>query len=237
MAEIPAEIDLLTGRIAKLAYTEPTPDELALFDESWSQKMEELRAVDAELSETFDLNKSFYQYVLGVSKGYFDKPYGGKNASSGQFGDRILTPSDLYYMSTTKYNVWKKTITTLGWQDLFGSEDDPIKASTTSEMRSILAFHKLLSYNPTPKVMMYLWWVNRFPYIAQSIEPHCKISKAHKIFKMLPLPVRVPGGVVVHPGGEFYVRAAFEQTGDVEIATLGLIFAEYDYIKAELWHT
>lgn len=232
----PEEIDLLTGKIAKLEYKEPTSDESGLFDESWNQKLGQLGAVDAELVETFDKNKDLYLYALGVAKGYFDKPYGGKNASSGQFGDRLITPSDFYYGSTTQYNNWKKTIAAIGWGALFGSSADPIKASTTMEMRTVLAFHKLLSYAPAPKIMMYLWNVNRFPYIAHSIEPHCKIPKAHKTFKLIPLPVRSPGGVVLHPGGELYVRAAYEELGDLELAVMGLIFAEYDYIKAELWH-
>lgn len=229
------EVDVLTGKIAKLEYKDPTPDEKALFREFFDILIEELRKMDEELARSYEENYDFYIYALGVAKGYFDKPYGGKNASSGQFGSVLMRPQDAYYSSTTQYNHWKRTLTASSTkQNLFGGgSTDPIKASTTSEKKSVLAFHKLLSYHPSPKLQTVLWTVNRFPYIHHGVEPFSKIPKLGKTFKIIPIPAKTPGGVILHPGGQFYTEVFAEETVTSEIALLGLCFAEYDYLVDE----
>ena len=231
------KLDLLTGRVGKLKYVALKPDELGLFEDSWNRRMTELAILDPEIVASFEANKSFYRGAAGVAKGYFDVPYGGDRASSGQFGDVLIRPQDFFseLPSLKQVNVWKKTITTIGWNDLFGDSTDPIKTRTTKDEETCFAIHKLISYDPSPAIQTLRWIVNTFPYPVYPVEPYSKISKAHKVVKLIPLPTAIPGGLLIHPCGEFYLRAAIETAKDIEVAPLGLCFAKWAWLRTEKW--
>jgi len=225
-------IELLVGKIARLEFKEPDKTDRELWDKAWEVKIEALRRHNPTIADYFEGYRGFYDYALGVAKGYFDKPYGGDRASSGQYGSILIRPQDFAYMlpNAKKYNAWTKTVTT-GWGNLFGDATDPIKASTVSEKRSLLAFHGFVSYRPTPRIQQLLLNVNRFPYVVNVVEIISKTPKLHTVIKFIPL----SAPIIIHPGGEFYVRAAFDSAGEIEVAPLGFCFAEFDYLKQELW--
>ena len=235
--EAPTEevIDLLIGK-GEVDHVDLTDVEKELFGYSWKRKMYELAKIDPEIAETFEENKAFYLHAAGVAKAYIEIPYGGDRPSSGQFGDIFIRPQDFAseLPAAKQFNDWKKTITTVGWNDLFGDSTDPIKSRTTKGEETILAFHKLISYDPSPAIQALMWNVNRFPYTVYTIEPYSKISKAHKVVKLIPLPTGIPGGCIL-ARMEFYCRAAIETAKEIEVAPLGLVFAEYDWLRTEKW--
>ena len=101
----------------------------------------------------------------------------------------------------------------------------------------MLAWHRLLSYKPEPKLIYIRWVINDFPYAPYCVEPYSKITKENKLFKIIPM----PGRILIHPGGGFYADFYFDRgigatppSGtkniDVEIALFGLVFGEFDYL-------
>ncbi|MBA7682509.1 hypothetical protein ES703_90859 [subsurface metagenome] len=118
----------------------------------------------------------------------------------------------------------------------------PIYACSLANKQEVLAFHRLISYKPAPRIIHVEFNINNFPYVPYAVEPYSKITKQNKLFKIIPM----PGRVILHPGGQMYITLWFDtETGgavppetwniDVEIALFGLVFGQYDYLAdAEL---
>lgn len=236
---------LLLGRVPELKVTELDKDEENLFDEEFGMLVSELERIDPDIATEFSNQSDTYKHAAAIAKGYFDQiPFAGLRSVSGTFGFRFLLPQDFGYNAsnwpTADKHKWEKNITlpaNENWADLFGSSSSPIRPSTTADKRSVLAFHKLISYRASPRMADQIWNINRYPYIQYSVEPFSKLAKQGKTYKLYAL----PGPIVMHPGGEFYARAQFEkenfgseETYTIEIAPLGLLFAEFDYLKEEL---
>lgn len=227
MAE--AVVDLMVGRPKPYAHEEPSDDEKELFNDSFSRKAEELKLIDVDIYNSFMNARPFYDHALGVSKAVLGVPYGGDRCNSGQFGDTFIRPYDLSMSQDTEFDTWVKTIASAGWQALWGSSADPIEPSITAMQKAVHAFHKLIAYGPSPSIQQMAWNVNKFTYPTISVEPFSKISKPEKVIKLIPM----PGQVLVLPGGSYFVRMACEKVGTIEVAPLGLVFAEYKYLYSE----
>lgn len=244
-AEKFTKLNLLAGTVTSLGQTALSSDDRVIWDRDFAMLIDTLaKLADPELGQDLANEAEFYLMACQIAKNYFDdKPLGGLTPRSGQFGFRVILPQDMSSAAayTAAIHKWAQTISLSGsvtWADILGSSGSPYFATTTSEAEVALAFHKLISYQPDPKVFGLKLWVNETPYPGWSVEPFAKISKgANKNFRLLPL----PGRVVIHPGGKFAIGGCFQKAKafataediDVEIAPLGLTFCEYDHAYSE----
>ncbi|MBA7684029.1 hypothetical protein ES703_92418 [subsurface metagenome] len=240
----------MAGTARALEQKELKPDDIANFNRDFDLLTTDLsKLVDPELGRDLADEKEFYLAVCQVAKGYFnDKPFGGLKAATGQYGMRFIIPQDFRTQSgggsTYQLYSWFQTKSTGAATtvfDLFGSSGSPILAETEAENKNVIAFHRLLSYKPDPQLMMLQFTINDFPYAPYSVEPFSKITKADKLFKIIPM----MGRVVLHPGGKLYVKAWIDRmhsgtttpstayTLDIEIAPFGLLFAEQAYLNID----
>jgi len=242
------KLNLLAGTARSLEQKELTTEDSAIFNRDFDLLVADLsKLVDPELGGDLGAEKEFYLAACQVAKGYFnDKPFGGLKAATGQYGMRFIIPQDMRDTSgggTTKQSYsWfltKSTGAATTVFDLFGTSGSPILAETAAEEKTVIAFHRLLSYKPDPQLIMLQFTINDYPYAPYSVEPFCKVMKDEKLFKIIPM----LGRVILHPGGKLYVKAWIDRlhsgqtifsvayTLDLEIAPFGLIFGEQAYLN------
>ena len=246
--EVFTRLSLMAGTARALEADALKEEEVPVWNRDWNILCDDLsKLVDPELGADLRGEKAFYDEAIKVAKGYFDaKPFGGLKAQSGQFGFRLIGPQDLKQAAsaiTPAYYSWVQTLTTTSAhtykQYAFGYSSGNVYTCSASTLKSVLAFHRLISYKPSPRLMYVEWNINSFPYPPYCVEPFSKIDKANKLFKIIPM----PGRVIIHPGGGFYTHFYFDLLGgatapsgtanvDVEVAIFGLAFGEYDYLKA-----
>lgn len=225
MAEVSVTTSgLLTGKATKFEMKSLSASEKERFEADFTFIVEQLRKIDPEIADDLWDNKDLYLHGATIAKGYFDKPFQGLRPTSGAFGFRPIVAKDFGIGNT-----WQKSVSA-GWNNFWGTSSSPITPSTTLEQRSMFLFHRLISFGPSPKMLAQKWVINEVPYVPFTVEWYVKIEKPHKIIKLIPLP---GDGILIHPNGEFYMRAAFEEAGTVEIAALGIVYAEYNYLKDE----
>ena len=236
------KLNLIAGTVRSLEQKPLVPADMEVFDRDFDWIVKNLNKVDRELGTEFAGEKDFYLAACQVAKGYFnDKPFGGLKSSSGQFGMNMIAPQHLKSAAsgTLKYYDWSQTITTDSADtdaDILGGSTGSVDlyAESTAEEKEVIAFHTLISYKPSPRVIALEVKVNDVPYPPHVVDIFSRIEKPDKLFKFLPL----PGRIVIHPGGKFYIRGWFDcrrgataptgtQNIDIEIAPFGLTFAEY----------
>lgn len=241
------QLNLMAGTARSLETEALKDEDISVWDRDFHLLCDDLsRFVDPELGEDLRREKPFYDEAIKVAKGNFDvKPCGGLKAQTGQFGFRLIGPQDLKQGATAvtpAYYSWVQTLATTSGQTYkqyaIGYSSGNVTTVSAATQKSVLAFHRLISYKPAPRLMYVEWNINSFPYPPYCVEPYSKISKDDKLFKIIPM----PGRVIIHPGGGFYIHFYFDcETGatrpaatnvDVEIAIFGLVFGEYDYLKA-----
>jgi hypothetical protein len=241
-------LNLMAGTARSLNSESISPDDAAVWDRDFEVLTKDLKMVDPELAADLANEKNFYTQALQVAKGYFDaKEFGGLKTATGQFGFRLIAPQDLKQAasdaSTPAYYSWLQTVTTSSGktykQYAFGYSSGKVYSSNEANKKEVMAFHRLLSYKPSPKLIYVEWSVNDYPYVPYCVEPYSKITKAEKLFRLIPM----PGRMIIHPGGGFYTHLYFDrETGatapsgtanfDVEVALFGLVFGEHDYLDA-----
>jgi len=247
-AEAFRQLNLMAGTARRLEQEILSPEDIEVWNRDFALLCDDLsRLVDPELGEDLRREKPFYDAAIQVAKGHFDKPpFGGLKAATGQFGFRLIGPQDLKGSTTTNLSPqlwsWVQTLPLLSGNtevaNAFAS--GAFYASSKANGSAVLAWHRLLSYKPSPRLLYVQWKVNDYPYTPYCVEPYSKISKENKLFKIIPM----PGRIILHPGGKGECDMYFDrQTGmtdpsgadniDVEIALFGLVFGEYDYLKAE----
>lgn len=244
------KLNLMAGTARSLEQKELNPDDLAIFNRDFDLIVADLgKLVDPELGADLAAEKEFYLAACQVARGYFnDKPFGGMKCSTGQYGMRFIIPQDFRTASGggtgSQLYSWFQTKSTGAATtafDLFGASGTEIVAETEAEHKSVIAFHRLLSYKPDPQLVMLQFTINDYPYAPYSVEPYSNILKDEKLFKIIPM----LGRVVLHPGGKLYVKAWIDRlhsgtttpsvayTLDIEIAPFGLIFAEQAYLNID----
>jgi len=239
-----AKLNLMAGTARTLEQVALSSDDMTIFNRDFDLLVEKLSKIDPELGHNFSLEKDFYNGVNQIAKGYFnEKPFGGLKASTGQYGMVIISPQHLKTSSsgtTPSYYSWGQTLTVASgytYTDILGTTSAECFASAEAENKEVIGFHAFLSYKPDPKLMLLSLEINDYPYAPWNVEPYAKITKAEKLFKILPM----PGRIILHPGGKFALKGFFDMTSgsglgtglsiDVEICPFGLCFAEYDQIK------
>jgi len=253
MPALPAEkfrkLNLMAGTAKSLEQELLTPEDTDIWDRDFNVLCDDLtKLVDPELGNDLRSEKAFYDAANQVAKGYFDKnPFGGLKSATGQFGFRLITPQDLKTAAagaTPALYSWVQTaaLTASGRSydtGIIGSSASHAYIKNAANKKAVMAFHRLISYKPSPKVIHVEFNINDYPYVPYSVEPFSKISKENKLFKIIPM----PGRIILHPGGKFYVTLWFDaETGasappasqniDIEIAPFGLIFGQYDYLAS-----
>ncbi len=243
-------LNLMAGTAKSLEQAVITPEEQAVWDRDFDLLCTDLsRLVDPDLGADLLREKTFYTAALQVAKGYFnEKPFAGLKAATGQFGFRLCNGWDLKIAasgsSEPRYYSWAQTITTTSaktyGQYAIGGSSADVYTSNESNKHEVLAWHRLISYKPSPRILFLLFNINGYPYVPYSVEPFSKIGKPDKLFKIIPQ----PGRVIIHPGGSFHIDFYFDldtvpataPSGttnlDIEVGLFGVVFGEYDYLMA-----
>jgi hypothetical protein len=205
--------------------------------------------VDPEIAQSFAAQQDFYAYAAGVAKGYFgtnNEPFVPQEPTSGTYGVRELLPQDIGVIDwvtnvgRSTVHTWVQTITlaaNVNWANLFGTPAVPVTPSNTQSYHGLLAFHSLIAWNPGTRITALKHTVNSYTYPEVSVEQAAKIEKPFKTFKIIPL----EGNFLIQPTGQFNTRLNMEKVvfanaeSYVEnIAILGLVFAEYQYLNIEV---
>uniref|UniRef100_A0A6M3M722 Uncharacterized protein n=1 Tax=viral metagenome TaxID=1070528 RepID=A0A6M3M722_9ZZZZ len=250
MPALPAEqytrLNLMAGTARSLEQELLTSEDVKVWERDFALLCDDLtKLVDPDIGADLRSEKAFYEAALQVAKGYFDKlPFGGLKSATGQFGFRLIGPQDLKSSSTTDLSPvlwsWVRTLAmTSGNTEVANAFSAAFYASSKANASAVIAWHRLLSYKPAPRLLYVQWKVNEYPYAPYSVEPYSKIAKENKLFKIVPM----PGRIILHPGGKCDCDMYFDrETGstdpsgsaniDVEIGLFGLVFGEYDYLAA-----
>lgn len=241
----------MAGTAKSLEQAAITPTEQQVWDRDFDLLCDDLsRLADPDLGADLRKEKTFYTGVLQVAKGYFnDKPFGGLKAATGEFGFRLAVAQDLKQAASDAnvcafYN-WAQTVTTTSATRTYvtgviGYGAAACYTSNESNKHEVLAWHRLISYKPNPRLIYLAYTINGYPYVPYSVEPFSKIGKPDKLFKIIPQ----PGRVILHPGGYFFITMNFDlelaaataptvaKSIDIEIGLFGLVFGEYDYLSS-----
>jgi hypothetical protein len=238
--------NIMAGTAVNLEQKLASAADLAIWNRDFQLLVDDLaKLVDPEIGADLANEKTFYDGVMQVAKGYFDEiPFGGLKPATGQYGFRLLGAQDFKTAASSKAPKmwsWIQTVTTAS--GAYTKVSDGFATATVytcnkANESSVVAFHRLMSYKPAPRLLYIAWTVNSYPYAPYSVEPFSKISKDNKLVRLIPM----PGRIVLHPGGSVTADYYFDlETGatapsgttnlDIEIAPFGLVFAEYDYLK------
>ncbi|MDO9333432.1 MAG: hypothetical protein Q7T57_02780 [Dehalococcoidales bacterium] len=243
-----AKMNIMAGTARSLETAPTTQDDNDVWNRDFDLLVDDLsKLADPELGADLASEKDWYTSAFQVAKGYFNnKPFGGMKPATGQYGFRLLGPQDLCTSATSDtpaFYSWVQTVTTTSAKSYanyaLGYSAGDVYAQNSSEKRAVIAFHRLLSYKPSPKIILVEFNVNNYPYAPYNVEVFSKIGKVDKLFRIIPM----PGRVLLHPGGQFHVNLYFDrETGatvpsgtanvDIEVAPFGLVFGEYDYLAA-----
>jgi hypothetical protein len=211
------------GKIRSVSYEPLAPEEETLFEEGFSKLVEVLNKMDPDVAMNFKGAKEWYKIACGIFKGRFELPFGGIEPTSGQFGMSFI-PAYAFVGA----NSWLKTVSA-GWNNLFGASGSEIAGNSTSGSRRMYAYQDLLSFLPNSYLIALKFVINSYVYPIYECRPFVKLPKPNSYIKTIPIPRKV----VIHPEGNHYVRAAFEQAGQAEIVPLGMMIAEHTYLAAE----
>lgn len=244
-----AKMNIMAGTARSLERASLSGEDRQVWDRDFDLLVTDLKKLaDLELGQDLESEKDWYTSVAEVAKGYFnDKPFGGLKSSTGQFGFRLLGPQDLRQNASSgdnpAYYSWLQTVATVSAktykQYALGYGSAAVYAQNVSEKKEVVAFHRLVSYKPAPRILLVEFAVNDYPYAPYYVEPFGKVGKTEKLFRIIPM----PGRILLHPGGHFYMHLYFDLgTGaalpastsnfDIEVAPFGLVFGEYDYLAA-----
>lgn len=247
------KLNLMAGTARALEQSDLSEEDRKIWGRDFALLCDELsELIDPELGKDLRDEKDFYTGACQVAKGYFnDKPFGGLKCSTGQYGFRFIIPQDMRTASGggdgNQLYSWFQTVTTEDAKStiyLWGCTSTTtthLLGESESEHKNLLAFHRLLSYKPEPRIIMLSFTVNEYGYAPYAVELYSKIEKPDKLYKLIPM----PGRIIIHPGGKLRAKAWVDRvfsgttkwTGtvslDIEVAPFGLTFAENDYLNID----
>lgn len=248
-AEAFTTLNLMAGTAKNLQQSALTPDDDKVWQRDFKLLCDELaKLADPELGSDLRSEVNFYNAANQVAKGYFnEKPFGGMKSNTGQYGFRLAGAQDLKTTAagtTPALYSWLQTVAIASGRTLktgaIGYSSSNVYVCSTANKQAVLAFHRLISYKPSPRIIAVEFNINGVGYAPYVVEPYSKIGKNDKLFKIIPM----PGRIILHPGGYFFANLYFDmETGatlpsatpgnvDIELGVFGLVFAEYDYLAA-----
>jgi hypothetical protein len=242
-------INVITGKgnaPSTVALTQQeTQDFRAWFDLIVAQK----REIDESLAKSYQDAYQFYLNAAAIAKAYMtttNEPFTPLQPTQGEYGVKELDPQDIGAITwsggngTSTIHSWVQTISlgaSVNWANLFGSSGTPVTPSNTASYHSLLAWHGMVSYQPGTRIIQLQQNVGSYTYPCTGVEQAAKIDKTFKKYKLLPM----EGFYLLIPTNTWYAQAAFEkvvfanaESYTEEIGLLGLVFAEYSYLKAQI---
>ena len=216
----PEEVSVIMGRAAEPEFEALDENELKVFDTDLTKMAGGFfRARDA-----FSLlleDRDFYLYAAEIAKKQLNAGFGGAVPGDNEVGIQFIRPK-----TVLGANNWFQSITSAGWNNIFGSSASPVDLSTTSatygnpQNRVLLAFPKLGDYT-VPKVTE-VWF-----HIGPTNYP------------IWPLPFwfqsdvyihTLPAGVIISKNQRFYMRGNVLGTGQIATFPFGLALCLGSYM-------
>jgi hypothetical protein len=242
-------LNIITGKgnaPSKIPLTaQETADFRAWFDLLVAQKME----IDETLAKSYRDAYNFYLEAAAIAKAYMtttNEPFTPLQPTQGEYGVKELAPQDIGVITWSGGNgvstihSWLQTLSlgaSVSWVNLFGSSGTPVTPSNTASYHSLLAWHGLISYQPGTRITQLQQNVGSYTYPVTGVEQAAKIDKTFKKYKLLPL----DGDYLLIPTNTWYAMANLQKVAYAsiesyteEIGLLGLTFAEYSYLKAQI---
>lgn len=214
------------GKVRTVPFRSLNDQELKVFDRDFDMFVAQLNKHDPEIAQNFNAKREWYKIAAGIFAQTFDLPFGGVETSSGEFGFSFPIPSYPFLAADN----WVQTVAA-GWNNLYGNSTTGIAGNSTVGTRRMYAYQGLLSVMGDPKLIGVRFNVNGYQYPCQHVLAQIKVPKKDTWVRE----IGFAKGVAIHPTGTHYMRAAFEQAGQVELIPLGLMFAEHDYLLAEVY--
>ena len=147
----PGEVSVIMGRTTEPEYEALDDDELRVFDTDLAKLAGSFfRARDA--FSIFLEDRDLYLYAAQIAKAQLNAGFGGAVPGGNEVGMQFIRPKTILGA-----NHWFQSITSAGWNNIFGSAASPIDLSTTSttygnpQNRVLLVFPKLGDFT-VPKV-------------------------------------------------------------------------------------
>ena len=241
----PSSLPLTMGKPGE--QTNETADSTAWFDRIVAQKQE----IDPEIAQSFRNNRDFYFAAASIAKAYMtttNEPFSPLQPANGQYGVKEITPQDIgiitwssQYVATSTLHTWVQSFSpaaSVNWVNLFGTPSVAVAPSNTSSYHSLLAWHGMISYQPGTRLQQLQQNVGSYTYPTTSVEEAAKIDKTFKKFKLIPL----EAPYLLIPTNTWYAQASLQKVVFTnaegpyteEIALLGLVFAEYSYLRSQI---
>ncbi len=218
-------LKLLTGKAEHTKRVLPTENEASDLYLFVHVIRDNLDLIDRSLAVLFIRKFEVWEFALSYAKGYFDEKSFSLNCEANKFSVSLIRPFDF----GKKRGTWVETIKDIGWQDFFGSSGNPIIPSTKLGSRTLMVITHLISYQGDPHIQAIRHVINNLKYTEFVVQPWSKVSKSNRSYRLLP--IGLMDGILLVPGDHYYMRASFEDTGIVEVAPIGLIFYEHEYLK------
>jgi len=216
----PEEVSAIMGRAAEPEFEALDEEELRVFDTDLTKMAGGFfRARDA-----FSLlleDRDFYLYAAQIAKKQLNAGFGGAVPGDNEVGMQFIRPK-----TVLGADHWFQSITSAGWNNIFGSSASPVDLSTTSttygnpQNRVLLAFPKLGDYT-VPKVTE-VW-----------------ISIGPTNYPIWPLPFwfqsdvyihTLPYGVIISKNQRFYMRGNVLGVGQIATFPFGLALCLGSYM-------
>jgi len=220
---------IIVGQIKELKRTGLTSEEETLLEKELSE-LARVYKLEQDMSRLLLEDLDVIKLGAQIAKGVMDeKPFGGVYATEGQFGFRLIIPQSIIFKDKTYLTTWKKTYTSTGWQNLFGTSTNPIKMPTQEGYRRVLVITKLVNHHPVPKLDGIKIHMGRTEYNTYFINQYAKFSEL-KVAEL-------PGYILFYPGVEGYIRGHVDEgiatPANDEPALFGVEFAEAEILRSE----
>jgi len=200
-----------------------TAEEVDLFNEAYNYLVGQIRRVDRDVAVEFEAMRGYYQIVAEIFKARTKLAFGGLFPDSGQFGMMLIPPRPF-----KGSNTWDLSVTSAGWANLWGSSSSPITGSVTDGQRRCYYIQGILYLTTGPEIKALRAWINGHEYTIQWYEEGT-LPKPFTTIRYLGF----DKNIFVDLNGRMYLRALFHKTGTLVAKPLGLMFAEYDYLRTE----
>ena len=217
-------VNTRAGKGGEPAWTGFDDKEAKLFHEGFNYLVEEIRAKDREIAVAFESQRDMYMIAAQIFKAETDLRFGGIEPSTGQFGMMLIPPRPFLGANT-----WAQSISSAGWNNWFGSSSSPITGSTTVGQRRAYYYQGFIELEPGVEPVSIKFVIGPYTYPIMHIEEPAIFPKPFTTLKF----INLDKNVWIGTSGTHYVRAVFLNTGTSNWKPLGLMFAEYDYLKTE----